>query len=327
MENNTAATSAPIESTATESVEAKEVQDDGPSDNDGYAPTKREEERKPKIEDEIRAKNIGEEEKPKAPPAPQKHKVKVNGQEREVTIEELMSNYSKGSAADQKFAEAAQMRKQAEEFVSLLRKDPRKVLENPNIGVNLREFAEKYLSEQLEAEMLSPEQKKLREYETKLKEYQQQEEEKKQQELTAKQEAEVQHWKGHYEKIVQDALNVGGLPKTTGTVRMMAAHMQRATEYGIDIHPNELVQLVKQDYMNAQKELYSSLEGDALLQILGDELANKIRKADLSRLRKPVAGKAPEVPVAERSAPSEEDKPKKHLSIHEWREELEKKLR
>ena len=81
-------------------------------------------------------------------------KVKINGEDIEVSEEELKAGYQTRKASDEKFREAAMSKKQAEEFINLLRTNPRKVLSNPNLGIDVRKFAEEYLVEQMEDEMM-----------------------------------------------------------------------------------------------------------------------------------------------------------------------------
>ena len=59
---------------------------------------------------------VGEEEKPEAAAQPAKRKIKANGQEREVTEEELIKLAEKGAGADELFRDAARLRKEAEEL-------------------------------------------------------------------------------------------------------------------------------------------------------------------------------------------------------------------
>ena len=112
--------------------------------------------------------------------SPKKYKVKIDGEELEVDEEELLRGYQTKKAADKRFQEGAMARKQAEEFVRLLKEDPFKVLSNPQIGHDVRQLAEEFLASQLEEEMLSDEERERREMKRKLQEYEESEKKKKQ---------------------------------------------------------------------------------------------------------------------------------------------------
>lgn len=70
-----------------------------------------------------------EEEEEAQPPAAEetpKHKIKVNGEEQELTVEELIALAQKGVGAEQKFEEAARLRREAEEMRAQPKEEPSK---------------------------------------------------------------------------------------------------------------------------------------------------------------------------------------------------------
>src|SRR5439155_16062490 len=75
-----------------------------------------------------------------------KLKLKVDGREEELPEEEVVKWAQMGRAAQKRFQEASEKRKQAEDFIRMLKEDPISVLSNPAIGVDFRKLAEEYLS-------------------------------------------------------------------------------------------------------------------------------------------------------------------------------------
>lgn len=256
-----------------------------------------------------------------------KYKIKVDGKEEEVDLETLKREFSKSKAADKRFVEAAKLRKESEQLIEELKKNPRKVLENPKLGVDFRKMAEDYLREQIELEMMTPEQKKIREYEKLLAEKESEQAEIRHQQEIAREEALFKHYAEDYDKSISAALLTAGLPRSPRTVARMAELMERSIEFGIDVKPADLVPEVRKTYINDIKDLFSSADGDTLLAILGDDIANKIRKSDLKRLTQA----APEFTKSEstrapRTPSSSKEKGREYISVHEWREQLEKKF-
>lgn len=251
-----------------------------------------------------------------------KFKVKVNGQEVEVDENELIQGYQTRKASDEKFREAAMSRKQAEEFINLLRTDPVKVLSNPKLGIDFRNLAEEYLANQLEEEMLDPQEKELREYKRKLKEYEDQKKEQEKAQEQAQAEELRKHYTEQYTKDFTDALESSGLPRTNHTLKRMAYYMHQGAKRGMNIKPAQVTELVKQDYINEQKELFGSLDSEMLVQLLGDDVANKIRKHDIAKLKNPKPGIS-----GSRETPSNPSKPKKtkKLTKEEWYARNEKR--
>lgn len=249
--------------------------------------------------------------------AARKFKLKVDGREEELGEEEVIRYASMGKAANKRFQEAAKMRQEAEQFVSLLKRDPIKALSDPKIGHDFRQLAEQYLSQQLEQEMMSPEQRKAREMEQKLREY----EDRERQEVETKREQEMRSLEDKYAegftKTITDALSMGGVPKTPKTVKRMAELMHKNLQHGFELEPKHLIEMVREDYLAEIKELFGASDGDTLLGLLGDENAGKIRKADLKRLKSnpnPFERKA--------QGPARQDAPQKVKGIQDFRAEM-----
>ena len=251
-----------------------------------------------------------------------KYKVKVDGEDLDVSEDELLSNYQLRKASDKRFQEGMQARKQAEEFIRLLKTDPTKVLSHPSVGLDAKKWAEEYLINEMQREMMTPEQRQMEEYKSKLAKYEEQEQMTKKQQEEAQQAQIRQKYTDDYNKQIVGALDSSGLPKTEFTVQRMIHYMAKALENNYEVGANDVVDLVRRDYINDTKSLYSGLDADALIQILGDDVASKIRKADLNKIRNPQRGKVPSNAGIDTN-PSTGGKSEK-LSKDEWREMLEK---
>ena len=268
-----------------------------------------------------------------AKPAPKvpnvkKFKLKVDGKDEDFDLdmddeEGIKRHLQMSRAALKRMDEAATTRKQAESFIRRLQSDPVSVLTDPNLGVDFRAVAEKYILSQIEDEMLSPEQKRVQQAEKIIRE--REEEVKKATEHREAQEA-IQlesHYANEHQKKITEALTGSGLPKTARTVKRMAELMYKNLNMGLNLEPSQLAQMVKEDYQNEMKELFGSSEGDILVKLMGDDVANKIRKHDLAKLRSGQPSFANR-PDRESSAPKE---PVKQMSKDEWRAYLDKRSR
>ena len=255
--------------------------------------------------------------------AMKKYKVKVDGEEREVDEKELISNYQLRKASDKKFTEANQARKQAEEFVRLLKTDPAKVLSHPSIGADVKKFAEDYLLKELQTEMMTPEQKEIAEYKHKLALYEEQEKKTKaDSEQKAKEEVNLKYAED-YNKQITGALETSGLPKTEFTVQRMIYYMHNALSKGYELEAKDVTDLVKRDYIEDTKALYSGLDADALINIIGPEVAKKLRKYDLDKIKTPKNNITDTTNVKPKEGSGRTTKPKK-LTKDQWRANLAK---
>lgn len=223
-----------------------------------------------------------------------KFKLKVDGQELEEEIdladeESLKRHLQMSKAAQKRMSEAAKARRDAEELIGMFKGDIKSVLKQADkLGkspAQVRKELEEYFAEQLEEEMLSPEQKAVKEAQRIIRE---REEEQKRavQEREAREKQELQQrYAEDYDRKITEALSSGGVPKTARTVKRMAELMYKNLDMGLDLEPQHLATLVKEDYLNEMREMLGAADGDTLLKLLGDDTANKIRKADLARLK------------------------------------------
>lgn len=247
------------------------------------------------------------------------YKVKVNGQDMEIDEQELLTGYQTRKASDEKFREAAMSKKQAEEFINLLRTNPLKVLTNPALSIDMRKVAEDYLIQQMEEESMTPEQKELKEARSKLQSI---EDEKKEQERVRNEQAAQelkQRYTESYTKDITSALESSGLPRTEHTVKKMAYYMHQALQRGYDLSASDVAELVRQDYINEQKSLFGSLDGEMLIKLLGDDVANKIRKHDVSKIK----NVEKQVVRPQTQSQSSSKKVEKKVSMDEWRKRMD----
>lgn len=255
---------------------------------------------------------------------PKKYTVKIDGEELEVTEEELLKGYQTSKAAQKRFHEGAQMRQQALELIELAKKDPRKLLTHPDINVDVKAFAEQLLTEYMEEQMLSPEEKELRATKKKLQEYEdakrKQEEELEQQrvaELTKKYEEDI------YKQIV-GVLETTNVPKTNQTVRRAAYYMWVANNQGYTLSNEQLGQLVRDDYINDIKSLFGAANEETLISLLGDDITNKAVKAHLAKVKK-AQPQPKKQEIQPSTQPKKEGKPSK-MSPDEWKKKNEERI-
>lgn len=216
-----------------------------------------------------------------------RYKLKIDGQEREVDEKELLRGYSHQQAANKRFQEGQKLRQQAEQFVEMM-KDPEKFFEvAQRLGHDPRKLSEMYLGKQLEEEFMDPKEKEIRDYKAKLQRYEEQERQKEEEQLTRQQEALKAKYAQEYSNQFIQALKETGLPATKPMVAEMAKYISRSAKIGVEMSAKEAANLVLEDIRNSQKNLFSEADGETLIKLLGEDLANKIRGYDTSKLKDP----------------------------------------
>ncbi len=214
--------------------------------------------------------------------------VKIDGEEVEVSLEQLQQGYTHGKAADAKFRDAAFARKQAEEFVSMLKTDPWKVLNDPSLGIDTRKMAEEYLARQMEHEALTDDERELLEARKQLAQFETSRKEQEQSNYDRQMTELEGQYHDEYTVQISTALEEDGLPVTEATVRRMASYMSEALTSDNpavkSLTAKDITALVREDYMTDFKSMFGSADAETLQAILGDDLTKTLRKADVQKL-------------------------------------------
>jgi hypothetical protein len=225
----------------------------------------------------------------KTPPASQKEKFKfkIDGEEIEEEYdlsdkERLRTDLQLSKAAKKRMAEAQADKRKAFEIIQKFEADPKSMLQR--LGPKGRAIAEEYLLSQIQDEMLTPEQKELRDLKKQNETYKEKEErEKKEAEEKVLLQRETEYAQKFQDTIIQ-ALSKSSLPKTPEMVKRMAGMMKKNLEFGLELTPDELAAEVKSDLTSIFKSVVADADGDQLIALFGADVANKIRKSDLKRL-------------------------------------------
>jgi hypothetical protein len=246
------------------------------------------------------------------PAAPELFEIKVGGKPKKVTRDELIKLAELGDGADQKFQEAAKLRKQAESYLAKMRnpKDAIALLQDPALGLSEEQvraaFEEWYSERFIKREKMTPAERRLADAEAKIKQYEDEKaaeraEKQKQadQELDAKTAAEIQ-------KEIIETIQTSGLPKSRFTVSRIAYWTRVNEEQKMNAPRELIVQQVQKEMRQLMDDMVQSSDGEVLEKLLGEGTTKKLRKLALERLRAKRA-KLGEAPPA--TTPKEKKEP------------------
>jgi hypothetical protein len=233
-----------------------------------------------------------------SPQQPEFFDVKVNGKMVRMSKQEALDLASMSHAAQSRFEEASKMKKDTERFRETAKRDMIAALQDPSLGLSKEqirdEFEKWYTREFIEPEQLSPDQRRAKELESKLKAYEDAEREKLKKQQDQEQLELTNKQREYLQSQIIDALERSGLPKTKLIASRMAFYMRENMLKGWEAPLDLIVKQVKQERQTLMSGEVGGLEGDALVQYLGDDVVNKIRKWDLQRLREQRASRSPE---------------------------------
>lgn len=250
-----------------------------------------------------------------------KYDIKVDGASRTIELDinndsDVIKHLQMSAASQKRMQESAEVRKAAMDFIDQLRKNPRKVLTDPNIGVDVKKFAEEILNEQLQEAEKSPEQREREKLQAELQEARKRakdlEEENKNKDFSRMQAEQA----NKLESDISAALDVGGLPKTPRTVKNMAEYMMIALQNGIDLSAQDIAPIVKNNTKGEFMEILSSLSDDQLEDFLGKTVIGRLRKKNVSKAKLQTASAIKDTATAA-AAKKDAETPKKKMTIKE----------
>ena len=274
---------------------------------------------------------------PKASPAEkkvaekklEKFKLKVFGKDVEEEIdlndmEGLTRRFQKSAAADKSMQESAEIKKLAIQLIQDLKTNPRKVLSDPNLGLDVKKLAQEIINEEIAEMEKSPEQRELESLKKQLQEKNQAIEEREKQAKDAEQARVQKEYEVNLENQITAVLDISGLPKTPRTVARMADYMIIALKEGIKLEPKDIAPIVKNNTLSEFKEIITSLSDDQLDDFLGKEVLGRLRKKNIAKVKAgdtansiKATGKSVDVKLAEskKEAPKDPKAFKKFFGI------------
>ncbi len=222
-------------------------------------------------------------------------KLKVGGKDVEVDEAELLKRAQMGMSADQKWQEAAQVKKQTDAFIQLLQRDPAKALEQ--MGFDVDKMAEERIQHRIAEMQKSPEQIEKEKIQRELSEIKA-ERERERMEVQEREKARLQdQYAVEIENDISSALdsNSFGFPKTPYVVKRIADTMILAVQEGIrtnnaklkNITAKDVLPIVQEEIKRELGEMYAASPDDVFEQLIGKDRLNKYRKGKIKKTASP----------------------------------------
>jgi len=219
--------------------------------------------------------------------AVKKWTLKVGGKDVEIdSEEELVRRAQMGYSADEKWQEAAKIKKEMEAFVQALQSDPASALEK--MGFDVDDMSEKHIQRRIEQMQKSPEQV---ERETLQKEIEDLRNERKKEQEDARS-SEMTRMQEQYamqiEKDISDALDsTQTLPKSPYVVKRIADGLLLAMNNGYtDITVKDILPIIENDIKTEIKDMFASMPEELVEAVVGKDVLNRVRKKRVSKAKK-----------------------------------------
>ena len=216
-------------------------------------------------------------------PAAEYHTLTIDGEEVELTLDELKAGYGKNRASQKRFQEAADLKRSVQGFVGKLRAGDVGTIEHlfGKLGVDFTSVAEQHLRAKLEELDMPPDKRGMREVERERERLRRERAEWDQQRGEASLEAETEKHLQRYQQEVRSELDRVGLPQSQELRSRVANEIERSLARGHDLSTADAVDLVWEEMRVASRRL----PPDALRRLMGDApAADDLRRGEAQRV-------------------------------------------
>jgi hypothetical protein len=223
-----------------------------------------------------------------------KYQLKVNNKMRDIELdlgndEEVQKYLQKAMGADERFQEAATVRKQMEQLIHELKTNPMAILKHKALGLDVKKLAEQVMNEEIEELSLTDEQKKIKQLEGMLKEKEEREKTLEEEKQSARKAQLEQAAADELDSGISEALAKSSLPKSPYVVKRVTDAMITAIELGYEnVTVDQVMPFVEEQMMGELQRLFEEAPeetADKLLErfvgkkSLDRYRANKVKKA------------------------------------------------
>jgi hypothetical protein len=231
--------------------------------------------------------------------APKKiYKLNVNGKEVEYDAsneDKLKADLQKVFGIEEKARTTAQKVDMAEKLMGMLQTDPLGFEKQCKLnGIDATKLATEILYNQLRLQNMTPEQRELEEYKEREKEANALKEQQKIEQETAEGKRKTQEWAQKFEKECETALNANQIPKTRLSLALIAQYVDAGLAENKEYSVEQVLPYVARDLKEIHRQTMEQLDGDALLNYVGETLSNKIAKARVDRYKRTTANPVPD---------------------------------
>lgn len=282
-------------------------------------------------------------------PEPKLYKIKVKGEEKEISEEELRKAFeispetaitddvanallkSKNLeiAARQAFSEATNARKQVEAFVEMFASDPMSILTDPKMPWDFEDLVVDFVTEKIRLEKMSPSERKAMELEIENKKFKEQFERENQEKSKVQYEREVEYHQNNDAQDIVKTMESAGLPETQVVFQRFAYHMGRlinqAKQEGYNYNPTaaDVLPIVQAEIDETIAYLGKKADPQKLEKTLGADAMKKLRDHEISKVKKNAAPRREAIPGA---TPKQSEQANKKMSIQQFREMMDAKM-
>jgi hypothetical protein len=238
-------------------------------------------------------------------------KLNVNGKEVEYDASDegkLKSDLQKVFGIEEKARTSAQKVDMADKLLDMMQSDPRGFEKQCKLaGLDPTKLATDILYNQIRLQNMTPEQRELEEYKEREAEANALKKEQEEQAKVAESNKKTQEWAQKFEKECEAALKANTVPKTRLSLALIAQYIDAGLANKQELSVEQVLPYVVRDLKEIHLSTMGKLEGDELLNYLGETLSNKVAKARVDRYKRTMSNQPPATPGSKQPTAKQED--------------------
>lgn len=252
-----------------------------------------------------------------------KLKLKVDGKEIEEEIdlddeERLVRELQMAKMGQKRAQEKAELENEFRKFFQALQEDPLSLLAQ-EFQIQPDKLIQDYIDKQLELAKKTPEQLERERMEAELKALKEEREREKIEAQKRELERLTQQEFERMDVLFDQALAKSDIPRSPLYVKKMADYMIQAAEKGYDLSPEDVIPLVREEIHNDIQEMFKVLPEEAIEQLLGEQVLNKLRKRRIAKAKEAQTKVAkPKIEDSGKNAKDMTNKPKEKINFKDF---------
>jgi Txe/YoeB family toxin of Txe-Axe toxin-antitoxin module len=180
---------------------------------------------------------------------------------------------------------ASGLEKDIQNLVKDIKANPFKVLQDPALGVDVKDAIKKYIEQEIENSQKSPEQLALEAAQQELKALKDQQEFEKKSAAEQEQQRMAQKFEQEYDEQITNALNSRKIPRSPAAVKKILDYAQLAVNANKDVSINDIIPFVAEELRNDYLEHVNALPDESLEEFFGKTVVDRLRKTAVKRVK------------------------------------------
>ncbi|NBV28740.1 hypothetical protein EBS02_06960, partial [bacterium] len=203
----------------------------------------------------------------------------------EESVEWMKRNLQMSRMGQKRSQELSSLEKEVRTFIEELKKNPRKVLADPTIGIDVKRLAAEVIEEEIENSQKSPEQLEKERLERELRDLKEQREREKEEQNQREFERIQQESFERYDMLIGQALEKSDLPKSPYVVKKMADYMLLGLQNNIELSPSDVLPIIREEIQEELKDMFAVMPEEVIEAIIGQDVFTRVRKKNIAKAK------------------------------------------